>query len=278
MSASACIRPALRWIATLACGLALAGPVTAQTPADPEPSRSTWLGSLFGSSSEGLAKVERLRVVDPYLELHTGPGRGYPVFFVVDRDAWVAIELRHTDWYKVRTEQGQLGWVHREQLSTTLSESGSRKTFRELLLDDYLKRRVEMGAAFGRFETEPVVKLWLAYRLSDTLSLEAASNQVQGRYSGSTLWQFSLMSEPWFDQRISPYFGVGVGRFQNVPNLSLVDARRSQANLAHVSLGARYHLSDRFVARLDWTGYTVFLSDERSAEYRALSAGLSFFF
>ena len=46
----------------------------------------------------------------------TGPGRGYPVFFVAARDEWVEIELRHTDWYKVRTAGGKLGWVHRSQL------------------------------------------------------------------------------------------------------------------------------------------------------------------
>ena len=40
---------------------------------------------------------ERLKVADPYLELHTGPGRGFPVFFVVQREDWVVIQLRSTD-------------------------------------------------------------------------------------------------------------------------------------------------------------------------------------
>src|SRR5205085_51859 len=61
------------------------------------------------------APLERLQVTDPYLELHTGPGRGYPVFFVVAREEWVAVELRYTDWFKVRTDAGKEGWVHRRQ-------------------------------------------------------------------------------------------------------------------------------------------------------------------
>ena len=45
-------------------------------------------------------------VADPYLEMHTGPGRGYPVFHVVDRGEDVAILLRRTDWFKIRAADG----------------------------------------------------------------------------------------------------------------------------------------------------------------------------
>ena len=43
-------------------------------------------------------------------------------------------------------------------------------------------------------------------------------------------------------------------------------------------VGLRWHMSDRFVARLDYTLYTAFVADTRSSEFRAMTAGLSFFF
>jgi uncharacterized protein YgiM (DUF1202 family) len=221
---------------------------------------------------------ERLTVADPYLEMRTGPGRGYPVFFVVARGDAVAIELRHTDWYKVRAEGGQLGWVHRSQLETTLTAAGSTKTFRDIALDDYLARRVQMGGAWGRFKSEPMLKLWTSYKLSDTLSIEGDIGQVQGVFSGTNFWHVSLHSEPWSDRRLSPFFGVGVGQFKNFPNQSLVGATVTDAKLAHAIVGARYYLTDRFVLRADWALYTAFVSDQRSTEYRAVSAGVSFFF
>lgn len=221
---------------------------------------------------------ERLRVADPYLEMHTGPGRGFPVFFVAERGAWVRIELRHTDWFKVHTEGGQVGWVQRQQIERTLTEAGGRKTFRDVLLDDYLRRRVEAGAALGRFKSEPMIRLWTSYRLSDTLSAEASLGQVQGVYSGTTLWHVNLLTEPWFDHRLSPFFGIGLGRFNNLPNRSLVDAAPTNASMGNATVGLRYHLSDRFVLRADYTLYSVFLSDLQSREYKAITAGLSFFF
>jgi hypothetical protein len=222
--------------------------------------------------------IERLKITDPYIELHTGPGRGFPVFFVVARDLWIEIELRHTDWYKVRTEDGKLGWVHRQQLQTTLTAAGNAKTFHDVLLDDYLNRRVQLGAAWGQFKSEPMLKLWSSYRLSDTLSLEGTLGQVQGVYSGTDFWHINVISEPWSDQRISPFFGVGMGKFRNFPNASLVDASLTNAKLANASIGVNYHLSERFVLRTDYSIYTVFVADTRTTEYRAFTAGLSFFF
>src|ERR1700752_281799 len=122
---------------------------------------------LFGPGVAPLARAaeetEKLIVTDPYIELRTGPGRGYPIFFVAARDERIQILLRHTDWYKVRTEKGKEGWVVRSQLETTLTEPGGKKTFREIALDDYLQRGLELGAAWGRFKSEPMLKVWTAY-------------------------------------------------------------------------------------------------------------------
>ena len=224
------------------------------------------------------ATVARLQVAEPYLEMHTGPGRGYPVFFVVEKAQHVTIELRRTDWYRVRAEGGQVGWVQRKALETTLTAAGSSTTFRDLLLDDYLRRRVEFSGGWGRFRGEPMLRLGLQTRLADTVGAELVVGQVQGLFSGTDFWHVSIVSEPWSDRRWSPYFSVGLGKFRNIPNSSLVDATPVTANLAQASLGLRWHISERFTARVDWTLYTAFVSDQRSTEYRSITAGLGFFF
>lgn len=251
--------------ASLAAALALGSPpAAAQTPTS--------------TPASAPATVERLQVAEPFLELHTGPGRGYPVFFVVEKAQWVVVELRRTDWYRVRAEGGQVGWVPRKALESTLTAAGSSKTFRDLLLDDYLGRRVEFSGGWGRFRSEPMLRLGLQARLADTVGAELVVGQVQGLFSGTDFWHVSVVSEPWSDRRWSPYFSVGLGKFRNIPNSSLVDATPVNANLAQASVGLRWHISERFIARLDWTLYTALVSDQRSTEYRSISAGLGFFF
>ena len=229
-------------------------------------------------SVPGGKKLERVQVTDPFIELHTFAGRGYPVFYVAARGEWVSIELRHTDWYKVRTATGKVGWVTRAQLQTTLAENGLETEFADVAFNDYLARRVELGAGYGRFHKEPMIKFWLSYRLSDTLSIESTLGQVQGVFSGTTLWHVNLQAEPWSDQRFSPFAGIGIGRFDNIPNQSLVNFQTTNARLGDAIVGARFHLTDRFMIRVDYAIYTAFVSDQRSLEYRAATAGLSFFF
>jgi len=229
-------------------------------------------------SVPGGDKLERVQITDAFIELHTFPGRGYPVFYVAARGEWVSIELRHTDWYKVRTATGKVGWVTRAQLQTTLAESGVQQHFGDIAFNDYLARRVELGAGYGRFHREPMIKFWLSYRLSDTLSIESTLGQVQGVFSGTTLWHVNLQAEPWSDQRFSPFAGIGIGRFHNIPNQSLVGFQQTNARMGDAIVGARYHLTDRFMIRADYAIYTAFVSDQRSLEYRAATAGLSFFF
>ncbi len=221
---------------------------------------------------------ERLQVTAPYLELHTGPGRGYPVFFVVERMQWVSVELRRTDWYRVRAAGGQTGWVPRQQLESTLTEAGGAPAWRDVLVDEYLGRRLELGGGWGRFKSEPMLKLWSRYRLADTVGAELSVGQVQGVFSGTDFWHLSLTSEPWSDRRLAPFFSVGLGKFKNIPNSSLVNAAPTDAKLAHATLGLRWTLAERFVARLDASIYTAFVADNRSTEYRAITAGIAFFF
>jgi hypothetical protein len=224
------------------------------------------------------AAGEKVEVTDPYIDLHTGPGRGYPVFYVAARHEWIEIELRHTDWFLVRTQDGKEGWVQRAQLETTLTQIGTRTTFRDVLLGDYLHRRLEFGAAYGHFKSDPMLKIWMGYRFADALALEATGGQVQGTFSGTDFWHVNLLVEPWADRRLAPFLGIGVGKMNNIPNASLVAAVTSSARIADATAGLRYRLGGRFIARLDYTQYLAYISDNRTDQYRAVTIGLGFFF
>jgi hypothetical protein len=71
------------------------------------------------AAARGAAPVA-VAVADAFLELHTGPGRGYPVTRVVPRGDRIEVRKRRTDWYLLRDDRGHEGWAKREQMAATL--------------------------------------------------------------------------------------------------------------------------------------------------------------
>ena len=84
------------------------------------------LGPLVPATAPAAGGGDRVVVQDAYLEFRTGPGRGFPVFHVVDRGESVELLRRRTDWIKVRVDGGKEGWVNRSQLERTLTPGARR--------------------------------------------------------------------------------------------------------------------------------------------------------
>lgn len=260
------------WLPTWARADEPASP--AATPAAVPPVAST----APAPSGEATPLLARVRVVGPYLDMHSGPGRGYPVFYVAERDEWVVIELRHTDWFKVRTARGAQGWVSREQMKQTVTEDGTPFELADPSLLDFLNRRFDVGAGYGATKKTSITRLWAGWRMSDTLSLDLNIAEVQSQTATTGIWTASLLGEPWSDKRISPFFGVGVGRFHYEPNKSLVNREVLDGNMGVVTLGLRYHLSGRAAVRVDYSRYLVTVSDFDYRKYHAGTIGLSIHF
>lgn len=245
-----------------------------EAPAPTEPDTA----AIAPSGEPGAARLARVRVTGPYLDLRSGPGRGHPVFYVAEKDEWVVIERRHTDWFKVRVARGAVGWVSREQMRQTVTEDGVPFELADPTLDDYLNRRFDVGLGYGASKKSSITRLWAGWRMSDTLSLDLNIADVQQRSATTGLWTASVLAEPWSDQRLSPFIGVGVGRFHYVPNKSLVNKETQDGNMGVLTLGMRYFLSGRTALRIDYSRYAVFVSDVHYRNYQAGTIGLSIHF
>lgn len=261
----------------LAAGLTLLPLATLAQQATPAEAPLPPAVAIPAPSSAPVA-VPRVRVVDAYLDMRSGPGRGYPVFYVAERNEWVVIELRHTDWFKVRTARGQVGWVSRAQMAGTVTEDGVPFELADPTLQDYLNRRFEFGGGYGASHTTGITRLWAGWRFADTLSLDVGVTDVQHTTSTTGIWTAGLLTEPWSDKRLSPFMGIAVGRFHYKPNRSLVNAEPVDGNLGLFTLGVRYHLGSRVALRVEYLRYAINVSELESRNYQAGTAGLSIHF
>ena len=233
---------------------------------------------LYAGLSHGAERYQDVVVADPFIELHTGPGRGYPVTQVVARGDSVDVLFRRTEWFKVRTDRDVRGWVNRDQLERTLTDSGVATRFRDVLVEDYLRRRLEFGLAGGQVDGDPAMVARVGYVINRNVITEFALSRVTGEFSSSTLWNVNVISQPLPDWRFLPFFTIGVGQFYNEPRGTLVNAESTDSVAFNAGLGVRTYLTRRFVARLDFKSYAVLIDDDRTDSLNEWTLGLSFFF
>jgi uncharacterized protein YgiM (DUF1202 family) len=217
-------------------------------------------------------------IADPFIELHTGPGKGYPIFFVAERGEQIALLKRRTEWFKVQVARGQEGWVHFEQLTTTLDLDGEPFDLPALGFSDYTARKWEVGALYGDFGGANVIAAYGSRSFTPNLSGELWIAQALGRFSDSTMATVNVVHLMYPDWRASPYFTLGAGVINTDPKATLVATTDRTDTLATVGAGVRMYLTRRFVFRAEYKAHVVFTSRNDNEEIREWKAGFSFFF
>lgn len=214
----------------------------------------------------------------PYVDIHTGPGRGYPVVYVAERGEIIEILSRRTDWFKVRTSSGKKGYIDRSEIVLTLDASKERLQIKEAGRKQFASRKWEFGLSSGEFEGAPVITSYGAYHFTENLSTEITLSQVIGSASSSLLLGFQLVHEPFPDWRVSPFFTIGTGIIDTQPKSGLVATEDRQDNFGNVGIGMRLHLTKRFLFRAEYKNYVIFTSRNDNEEIEEWKLGFAFFF
>jgi hypothetical protein len=217
-------------------------------------------------------------VADPYLEMHTGPGRGYPIFHVVDRGETVEIVKQRTDWFLVRDADGDEGWVDQDQMELTLNPDGSEVDFERAGIEDFTNSRWEMGVLAGDFGGANIVSLYGAYSLNPHVSLEVWGSQILGNFSNGWTASVNVVHETWPDWRFSPFFTLGAGMIRTEPKSTIIQGEDRNDQIGHAGAGFRVYVTRRFLFRAEYKTHVVFTSRNDNEEVEEWKVGFAFFF
>ena len=127
----------------------------------------------------------QVKVAEPYVDIHTGPGRGYPVFHVVERHAPLTLLFQRAGWIKVETARGRIGWVPRKALLSTLDGSGETPELQNLGHEDFTGGHWQASVLAGELEGVTSLAVGLGYRFTENLTAEAMFTQASGNFSNA---------------------------------------------------------------------------------------------
>jgi uncharacterized protein YgiM (DUF1202 family) len=238
----------------------------------------TLITTAIPEIAQAAEEYRTVSVADPYLEMHTGPGRGYPKFHVVDRGESVEIIKRRTDWFLVRAANGIEGWVDRAQMERTLQNTGSNLSFAHDTQEDFTNAKWEAGILAGDFGGANIVSLYGAYSFNPNLSIEVWGSQILGNFSNGWMGSVNVVHEAWPDWRISPFFTLGAGVIHTSPKSTIVQGPDRTDEVAHAGLGIRAYVTRNFVLRAEFKSYVVFTSRDENEEIEEWKVGFAFFF
>lgn len=230
--------------------------------------------SLIQANDEPLL----VKVADPYLEVYTGPGRGYPIFYTVARGDWVEILYRQTDWYKVKTEDDKVGWVDAGQLAMTLNPSGNRVDIKNPGEEDFKIRNWEYGTTIGDFEGAAIMTVYAAYHFTENISTELLVSQATGNASSNTVLGAQVVHQLFPEWKLSPFVALGTGWLNTRPKSTVVGTSDRTNQYANYTIGVRMHLTKRFLLRAEYRENVVFTSRNENEDITEWKAGFGFFF
>jgi hypothetical protein len=234
-----------------------------------------WLVPLMGRAEQSYLKVE---ITAPYVEVHTGPGVGYPVDYVIERGESVEVIKRRTDWYQVRTHRDRLGWVHAEEIQYSVTDQGTPLNVPIYTQEDFQQRDWEFGFLGGDMDGASVLSVYGGYAFNENLSAELSFSQALGNFSSEYMVDLNLLSHPFPAWKYSPFFTLGGGMINTKPDTTLVQSEDRTDSTAHVGVGLHAYMTRRFFLRAEFRHYTVFTSRDDNEDFDQWKIGFGFFF
>lgn len=237
---------------------------------------------LGGLAVSGSARADdeyvQVTIADAYIEMHTGPGRGYPIFYIAQRGETVAVLKQRTDWYKVRNAKGKEGWVALEQMGRTLTADGATLPVAYPDFTAYTNRHWEGGLMTGSFDGADVVSVYGGYHFTRNLSVELEAGEYFGDFSNGRIVTFNVALQPFPTWRLSPFVTLGTGKIFIEPKATLVNTKDRSDEVVDVGIGARYYLSRRFLLRAQYKNHVILTDRDTNQNAEEWKIGISTFF
>ncbi|VAW72645.1 hypothetical protein MNBD_GAMMA10-1434 [hydrothermal vent metagenome] len=230
------------------------------------------------SASEPLQQVE---VADPYIEMRTGPGGGYPIFHVIERGEFIEIISQRANWFEIRSAKKLKGWVNHEQLARTLSANGEPVEFEIVTQEDFAERDWEWGLMAGSFDDAPILNVYGSYLFNPGFAIESSVSQSIADISSSLLFKVGLVMQPFPEWSYSPYFQLATGIIDVKPSATTVQPVDRTNQFSSISLGVRTHITQKIIVRLEYSQYVIFsstLNNDNNEEIKEWKAGFAVFF
>jgi opacity protein-like surface antigen len=259
-----------------------------------------WLTLGLMVSQAFAAENVQVQVKQPYIELHSGPAGGFPVIHVVEKNQWITVLKRRTNWFKVETikelrgsehvsveasagggGKGNVqGWVKQDALHLTQSSSGQPVKLFDGSFESFAQRNVEFGALGGSFEGVPSMTVFADWVATENLSAGISVTQALGDLSENQFFLIRVQHTTFPEWRVSPYITLGAGKIRTKPRANLVQSgdETRTSDLLAAGIGLRYYMAQNFMLKLEYQQLQALTDRDINEDLEQWKLGFAVFF
>lgn len=225
------------------------------------------------ASDEGI----RVWVDKAFVDLHMGPGSGYPIKVSAIKGEQLQLLLTRGNWVQVLF-RGEKLWLDDENLAFVLNADKTPYQQNGDSLDRYRARNWDASFMYGDYNGASYYQVSAGYVFSSVVSTELSLGQASGSQADTQLVELSVLLTPFDHWRLSPYFGIGGGMVRTNPKTILVQTPDRSDLITSAEVGVKYYLSRNFVARAAYRHGVISTSRNENDESITWKLGFSVFF
>ncbi|MGJ8680602.1 SH3 domain-containing protein [Paraglaciecola sp.] len=226
------------------------------------------------------AETADVLITQPFVNVHTGPSSGYPVFHIIEKDEWVTVLKRRTDWFKVLLPNKQQGWIKFDDLSKTQSVTGEVTSLSDGSFADFSERSFELAVFAGKVDAVNALTVAGTWVWTENIATELSYTQALGDFSENEMVMLRVQHSMFPEWRLSPYFSLGAGLVKTTPRANLVQSgdETRDSDALEVGLGFRYYMNRNFLIRLEYKNLLVITDRDEQQELNQWNLGFAVFF
>ncbi len=239
--------------------------------------RRNWLhgailcAALWASVAQGQQGTV-LEVIDAYADVHSGPGRGYPVFYTIEQGEKIEVLTRRPGWYEIRSANGKVGWTTAAQISRTIQTTGEPADLPSVGYGDYIKNSWVTGFSAGtisgsRLGGYDLYTINAGYRVLSWFAADVEFGRAFGPDATAEMYGFNLLVEPFSDWKFSPFLSLGNGDL-SVNSKPQFPVSKVDSTYNAYAIGASYYLGRNFVLKAEYRQYDISTNSETAEAWK----------
>lgn len=226
---------------------------------------------IIGDARSTSTDAQSVWVLGPLVNVHSGPGKGYPIVNTLEKGEQLQLDRQYTNWIAVKADNGAKGWVNANNLELLVDADGRPLTDRNV---NETAGRLSIHIAAGTLDGQKGIDVGIGYGISEYLRFDGVLRHTTEDYlQGRELFGKLSLDLAKFGQ-YQTFVNIGYGTLSTDGTIN----GRSDFDTFKSGIGVRRHLFSNISGTFEYGRDLILISGPSNIHAEAFRIGFLTYF